>query len=72
MSVYKNDMPDYFLQAIRSIYNQTIRPNEIILVVDGPVGKDLKSSIELIQNEIPILKVIWFKENKGAMDFKSL
>lgn len=65
MSVYKNDMPDYFLQAIRSIYNQTIRPNEIILVVDGPVGKNLKSSIELIQNEIPILKVIWFKENRG-------
>lgn len=65
MSVYKNDNPNDFIIAVRSIYNQTIKPNEIILVVDGPIGPELKNVIKLLEQEISCLKVIWLSTNQG-------
>ena len=65
MSVYKNDNPADFLVAVRSIYNQTVVPNDIVLVVDGPVGEALKDSIKELQSEIAILNVIWLPTNQG-------
>lgn len=65
MSVYKNDNPTDFLVAVRSIYNQTAIPNDIVLVVDGPVEEDLKGAITLLQDEIKILNVIWLPVNQG-------
>lgn len=37
MCVYGGDHPEHFKVAIDSILNQTICPNEVVLVVDGPV-----------------------------------
>lgn len=37
MSVYKSDNPEQLDVALDSIINQTLPPNEIIVVVDGPV-----------------------------------
>lgn len=65
MAVYRNDKPDYFLTALHSIYKQTVCPTEIILVVDGPVPTILNESINTLIAEIPILKIIRLKENKG-------
>lgn len=65
MSVYKNDKPADFLVAVRSIYNQTALPNDIVLVVDGPVDEELKEAIMILQGEIGILNVIWLPTNQG-------
>ena len=65
MSVYKNDKPDDFLVAVRSIYNQTIAPNDIVLVVDGPIGEELKNAIACLEREIAVLNVVWLPENQG-------
>lgn len=65
MSVYKNDKPDDFLTAVRSIYNQSRKPNDIVLVVDGPIGEALHNAIEVLKNEISVLNVVWLKENMG-------
>ena len=65
MSVYKNDKPADFLVAVRSIYNQTAVPNDIVLVVDGPVGEELKGAITILQDEIEVLNVIWLPTNQG-------
>lgn len=65
MSVYKNDKPTDFLVAVRSIYNQTTVPNDIVLVVDGPVGNELKSAISELEKEIPVMNVIWLPTNQG-------
>ncbi len=65
MSVYKNDKPENFRQAVFSIYNQTVIPDEIVLVVDGPIGDELEREIGYVRREIPILKVLCLKENKG-------
>ncbi len=64
MSVYEMDNAEYFSKAVESIYHrQTLEPDEVILVVDGPVGEDIMSEIERLEREIPVFKVIYRKEN---------
>ena len=42
MSVYKNDNPDHLKIALESIYDyQTRKPNEIVVVFDGPLNDEL-------------------------------
>ena len=66
ISVYKNDIPDYFNQAVSSILNQTLLPNEIVLVRDGNVGIELNKEIQsFINNKIVKVKYIELDENVG-------
>lgn len=42
MSVYKNDDPYFLSLALRSIYDeQTRKPDEIVIVFDGPISQNL-------------------------------
>lgn len=44
MSVYKNDDPNYLKLALESIYEkQTVKPDEIVVVFDGPITERLNS-----------------------------
>lgn len=45
ISVYKNEEPEYLDIALSSVENQTIRPNEIVIVEDGPISTSLKKVI---------------------------
>ena len=66
MSVYKNDNPQDFETAVHSIYEQqSLRPSEIILVIDGPVPAIMHDTISALNEQIDILRVIQLKENMG-------
>lgn len=65
MSVYRNDNPQDFRVAIMSIYKQTVPPDEIILVIDGPIKTILQRAIDEITTQIPILKIIPLHKNMG-------
>ena len=42
MSVYKNDDPAFLTTALKSIYeDQTVKPDEIVVVFDGPLTDEL-------------------------------
>ena len=45
MCVYGGDTPEWFDRALDSIVRQTLRPAEIVLVVDGPVPSGLSEVI---------------------------
>ena len=64
MSVYKKSKPNEFLAAFNSSVNHTIPPNEIILVIDGPISEELESVIDSFQQN-ESLKIIRVLENKG-------
>lgn len=66
-SVYKNDNPTYFDRALESIYTlQTVRPSEIVLVVDGPVSNEINKVIEKYQAICgAVLNVIRLEKNGG-------
>ena len=65
MTVYTKDNPEYFSLALDSMVNQTYKPDEIVLVKDGPVEEALQ---EVIDNHLvagaPIVQV-QLKKNKG-------
>ena len=66
ISVYKNDNPVFFDRALASIaIDQTVKPDEIVLVVDGPVSDEIDAVIEKYKKKTGILKVIRLPENKG-------
>lgn len=62
--VYGRDNPEYFHIAIESIINQTVQPNEIVLVVDGPVTENINHVINQYSN-LPYFKVIRLPNNVG-------
>ncbi len=65
MSVYKNDNTHDFYDAVMSIYNQTCSPDEIILVIDGPIPQVLQDAINAIKDKVSIMKVIPLAQNMG-------
>lgn len=65
MSVYKNDNPSIFTDAIMSVYKQTLPPNEIVLVIDGPIPQMLKETISKLERQISIMRVITLPQNMG-------
>ena len=65
MSVYKNDNSIHFKKAMESVIHQTVVPNEIVLVIDGPVLFELKETILELVQKYSFIKPIWLKENVG-------
>ena len=63
MSVYSGDVAGQLLSALESVtFKQTRKPDEVILVVDGPIGEELKN---VIYNFKFSLNVVWLEENSG-------
>ncbi|HEM4895741.1 TPA: glycosyltransferase, partial [Streptococcus suis] len=51
MSVYKNENPVFLAEAIESIIHQTRKPDEIVIIEDGPLTVELNEILEKLQNE---------------------
>lgn len=66
ISVYYKENPIFFKQSIDSLLNQTILPNEIVLVKDGPLTEDLEDVIGFFCKTYKnLFKIISLEENKG-------
>lgn len=57
MSVYKKEKPEYLRKAIESILNQTLKANEIVMVIDGPITEELNNVLNEYDNELKIVKL---------------
>jgi len=67
LSLYVKESPEYFDIAMKSIWDDQVRkPDEIVLVEDGPVSPELELVVEKWQNVIgEQLKVVPLKKNSG-------
>lgn len=67
MSVYKNDSPEYLKLALKSIYDeQTRKPDEIVVVFDGPITARLMDVLnEFKGGKEEIVKYYPQEINKG-------
>jgi len=66
MSVYFKETVSNLEQSILSIINQTLPPNEIVLVKDGPLTLELDNRINDFKIQYPnLFKIIELPENKG-------
>jgi glycosyltransferase involved in cell wall biosynthesis len=64
MSIYHKEHPDYFQISVESMLNQTIPPNEIVIVKDGPLSSELEIILNKLKKDHRI-KVISFEKNQG-------
>jgi glycosyltransferase involved in cell wall biosynthesis len=66
MPLYKNDNPEWLKLAIDSMLNQTIPPNEFVIVVDGPIPDTLKNIVEVYKSQNKeLFNIHYFEQNRG-------
>lgn len=72
MSLYWKEKPQWLRQSMESIERQTQLPDEVVLVLDGPIGEELKEVVKDFEGrwrgaeEMPIrLRVVKLQENMG-------
>lgn len=58
MATYGRDNPAYLAEALESLVHQTVLPDEVILVEDGPLGMALREVIEAYRSRLPLLSVV--------------
>ena len=65
MSIYRNGDAQHFDRAVNSIWDeQTVKPNEIVLVADGPLTDGLDQVINKWKNKLDgVLKVVSLEKN---------
>jgi len=74
MSIYYKEKPIYFDRAMQSIWDeQTLKPNEIVLVQDGKLTNDLCIIIEKWRGKLgEVLKIVSLEKNMGTGDAKKI
>ena len=66
MSLYKDEKPEYFRLAIDSMLNQTLQPDEIVIVKDGTLPSELEVILEEYVMCYPkIMHVVGYEQNQG-------
>ncbi len=65
MPVYHGDDPEHFDQAIKSVSEQTLKANEILIVKDGPLTKELDQVLDKWLEKDPTLRTLGFNINQG-------
>lgn len=67
ISVYKNDKAGDFRTALDSITtNQSLKPSEVVLVIDGPVPDETNQVIAMAEEQFPgLYKIVRFEKNLG-------
>ena len=66
MSLYSKEIPEFLSQSIDSMLNQTVVPDEIIIVKDGPITQELENALNgYIDQYAQLFKIVESKENIG-------
>jgi len=65
MSVYYKENPIWFKEALNSVFNQTVLPEEIVLIRDGKLTQELDSVIADFEKRYPIFNIITNDTNLG-------
>ena len=66
MSVYHKEKADFLRTAMESIWDQTVKTDDFILVCDGPLTEELDTVIKDMQDAHPEeLKVVRLEKNGG-------
>ena len=66
MSLYIKEKPQYLSLAIKSMIDQTWKPDEIVIVKDGKITPDLQDILDFYTEEYPeLFHIVGYEENRG-------
>lgn len=54
MSLYEKEKPAYLKQSLESVVNQTVKPDQIVVVLDGPVTDELEEILNHYASELTV------------------
>lgn len=64
--VYKKEISEYFDAALKSVFLNTILPDEVVICADGPLTPELDDVINKYEKKYPnIIKTVRFTNNRG-------
>ena len=64
MALYWKESPEYLSQCLESIFNSTVLPYEVLIVLDGPIPKKLMFVLKKYNLKLP-LRLIPLDKNVG-------
>ena len=65
ISVYAKENPAFLRKSLESVFSQTCRASEVILIKDGPLTAELDAVIDSFAEQYRELRVVAFAENRG-------
>lgn len=65
ISVYHREKGEYLREALRSVFEQSVPPSEVVLVKDGILTDELDRVVEEFMKKYDILKVVTLPHNIG-------
>lgn len=65
ISLYAKEKPEHLHDSLNSIFNQSLLPTEVILVLDGPIDFKLQAVLDKFKSKYSILEVISLSKNVG-------
>lgn len=66
ISLYKKEKPIYLSLALDSMLNQTLPPDQIVIVKDGILTSELEMVLKEYQEKFPALfQIVGYEQNKG-------
>ena len=65
LSVYYKENPSYLVQALDSVFSQTVRASQVVLVKDGILTPELDDVISDFQRRYPELETVPLPHNSG-------
>lgn len=66
MSLYIKEKPEYLDLAIQSMVNQTLKPDEIVIVKDGQITPELQKVLDKYDKEYPeLFNIVGYEKNRG-------
>lgn len=80
VNVWGKDSPHAFARSLRSIGRQTLKPSEVLIVIDGPINAQLedeiakfevKSTIEVRVIRVSVATGLWNGRNAGIAEARN-
>ena len=66
MSLYKKENPEYLNLAIESMVNQTLKPEEIVIVKDGEITAELQAVLDDYSTKyLELFHIVGYEKNRG-------
>ncbi|MDR7078834.1 glycosyltransferase involved in cell wall biosynthesis [Neobacillus niacini] len=66
MSVYFKEKPEFLKESIESLVSQTLKPDEIVIVLDGKLTDELYRLLDEYKNAYPdLFKYVQLEQNMG-------
>lgn len=66
MSLYIKEKPEYFIDCMESILNQTVSPSEIVIVKDGPLTEEMEKTLSSYIEKYPsLIRTVPLEKNMG-------